>query len=104
RPRGTRGAARRGAALGGLALRDAAAATHALARPQHLHGVGDDLGGVLVRAVLVLPLARLQAALDVDLRALLEVFARDLRELAEEGHAVPLGLLLLLARLVLPRL
>src|SRR6185503_780709 len=58
----------------------------------------------LVRAVLVLPLARLQAPLDVDLRALLEVLARDLGELAEEGDPVPFRLLLLLPRLVLPLL
>jgi hypothetical protein len=75
-------------------------ASHAGA--EHLHAVGHDLGGVLVGAVLVLPLARLQAPLDVHLRALFQVLARDLGELPEEGDAVPLGLLLLLAVLVLP--
>src|SRR3982750_1936697 len=45
-------------------------------RAEHLHRVGDDLGRVAVLAFLVLPLARADAALDVDLRALLEVFAR----------------------------
>ena len=49
-------------------------------RRQH-HAVGDDLGGVLVLTVLVLPLSGLQAALNVDLAALLEVLARDLGEL-----------------------
>src|SRR5690348_13776972 len=49
-PGRARRAARR-TSLGGLALRDAgAAAAHALARAQHLHGVGHDLGGVLVGA------------------------------------------------------
>ncbi len=42
-----------------------------------------------------LPLAGLQAPLDVHLAALLEVFAGDLGQLAEEGDAVPFGLLLL---------
>ena len=51
----------------------------ALARgaAQHLHLAGDDLGGVAVVAALVLPLARAQAALDVHLRALTQIFAGD---------------------------
>src|SRR5262245_46007933 len=76
----------------------------ALAPSQHLHGVAADFGAVAVLAgLLVLPLARAQAALDVHLRAFLEVLAGDFRQAAEEGNAVPLGLLLhLAARLVLP--
>jgi hypothetical protein len=106
---GRRGLARRGRALRRAAARIAIAhvgrvAAHALARAQHLHGVGHDLGGVLVLAVLVLPLARLEAPFHVDLGALLQVLAGDLGQLAEEGHAVPLGLFLLVAVLVLPRL
>src|SRR5687768_2464896 len=81
-----------------------AAATAAAAAAQHLHAVRDDLGGVLVLAFLVLPLAGADAALDVDRRAFLEVLAGDLRELAEEGDAVPLGVLLRFSRLVLPLL
>src|SRR6266850_6804080 len=61
------------------------------ARAEHLHGVGDDLRAVAVLAFLVLPLARADAALDVHLRALLQIFARDLRKPAEEGDSVPLG-------------
>src|SRR5262245_12385662 len=78
---------------------------HPRAAAEHLHALGDDLGGVALLAFLVLPLARAQGPLDVDLRALLQVFARDLGEAVEEHHAVPLGALLLLpARLVLPLL
>src|SRR5258708_25150169 len=88
--RGARAARLLGAAGFGCA---AASRAHALARAQHLHLVGDDLRHVLVLALLVLPLARLHASLDVDLRALLQVLAGDLGELAEERHAVPLRLL-----------
>ncbi len=45
-------------------------ATAARAAAEHLHLVGVDLGRVAVAAFLVLPLARAQLALDVDLRAL----------------------------------
>ncbi len=81
-------------------------ATHATATTaQHLHVVADDLGGVTVVALLILPLARAQTALDVDLRALAQVLARDFGQAAEEGDAVPLGLLLhLTGLLVLPAL
>src|SRR6266850_1294252 len=65
--------------------------TRSGARAEHLHGVGDDLRAVAVLAFLVLPLARADAALDVHLRALLQIFARDLRKPAEEGDSVPLG-------------
>src|SRR5690606_25285021 len=52
---------------------------------------------------LVLPLAGLQAALDVDRTALLQVFARDLGQAVVEHHAVPFGFFAALARgLVLP--
>src|SRR6185436_10439766 len=75
----------------------------ALAPAEHLHHVAADLGRVAVLAVLVLPLARAQAALDVDLRALFQVFAGDLGETAEEGDAMPLRRFLFLAtRLVFP--
>src|SRR5438552_17771744 len=62
-----------GLALGGLRLgaraRRLARLAGAGARPQHLHDVAADLGRVAVLPLLVLPLARAQAALDVDLRA-----------------------------------
>jgi hypothetical protein len=41
---------------------------HAFAAAEHLHLLGDDLGGELLGAVLVGPLARLQATFDVDRR------------------------------------
>src|SRR5687767_9038633 len=83
----------------GLGARLAAA----LAAAEHLHHVGADLGGVAVLTLLVLPLARAQAAFDVDLRALLEVFAGDGRQLAEERDPVPFGRLFhFAALLVLP--
>ena len=57
-----------------------------------------DLGRVVLDAVLVVPFARLQRALDVDLRALLQVLLGDLAEpLVEDHDAVPLGLFLALA-------
>ena len=75
---------------------------HAAARAEHLHAISNDLGGVLLVTILVLPLARLQAAFDVDLAALLEILAGDLGQAPEEGHAMPLGALLLRAGFVLP--
>src|SRR6056297_3958696 len=47
---------------------------------EHLHFIGDDFSGIAILTVLALPLARLQPAFDVDLAALLEVFAGDLAE------------------------
>src|SRR5208282_3531742 len=65
-----------------------------------------DFGRVAVIAALVLPLARLQLALEIDLRALLAILLGDLAEVLVEDHdVVPLGLLLALARgLVAPGL
>src|SRR5205085_807446 len=77
--------------------------TPALPRPEHLHLAGDDVGGVALLAVLLV-LAVLDPALDVDLRSLLQVFAGNLAEAPIQRDAMPLGLLLLLAVLVLPRL
>src|SRR5262245_6818022 len=63
-----------------------------------------DFGRVAILAGLVLPFARLKLALDVNLRALLQILLGDAREvLVEDHHAVPLGLLAPLAgRLVAP--
>src|SRR3954454_17310750 len=73
------------------------------ARAEHLHRIGHDLGAVAVLALLVLPLARADAPLDIDLRALLQVLARDFGQATEESNAVPFGCLLhFSARLVLP--
>src|SRR5919109_1003892 len=70
------------------------------ATPEHLQVIPDDLGRVALVALLVLPLAGAQAPLDVDLRALAQVLAGDLREAAEQRHPMPLGALLLLAGLL----
>src|SRR5579863_860207 len=67
---------------------------------EHLQLVADDLGRVTVIPLLVLPLARAQAALDIHLRSLLQVLGGDLCQASEERHAVPLGALLLLAALL----
>src|SRR5262249_3990011 len=63
-----------------------------------------DFGRVAVLAGLVGPFARLKLALDVHLRALLQILLGDLGEvLVEDHHAVPFGLLAPLAgRLVAP--
>src|SRR5665213_2308788 len=64
----------------------AAAAITVLAAVQELHVVGIDLGLVaLGPRVLVVPRAGLEAALDVDHAALLEVLAAELGELAVAG-------------------
>src|SRR5471032_2676595 len=75
----------------------AAAFTHALTAAQHLHLLGDDVGRVLFDAVLVGVFAGLQTAFDVDRRAFFQVLADDFSQAAEEGDAVPLGQLFLLA-------
>ncbi len=54
-------------------IRVVCASAIALARPQHLHLFSHDLRAVLLRARLVGPLARADAALDIDLGALLQV-------------------------------
>src|SRR4029077_1827779 len=92
------------AAPGGGASGSAAGARPAAAA-EHLHLVADDLGGVALVALLVLPLARAQTAFDVNLRALAQVLGGDLRQAPEKRHAMPLGALLLLpAGLVAPAL
>src|SRR5262249_17879522 len=56
------------------------------------------LGGVLVLARLILPFARLQLALEIDLRALLQILlGHPAKPLVEDDHAVPFGLLAALA-------
>src|SRR3954464_15141842 len=101
---------RRCGRLGGAARSGLAAVGHfgawlaaTFAPSEHLHDVGANLGAVAILAVLVLPLARAQAALDIHLRAFLQVFAGDFGQAPEERDAVPFGgFLHLAARLVLP--
>src|SRR5690606_5288643 len=64
---------------------------------EHLHLVGDDVGVVALHAIIAGVVAVADATLDVDLRALAQVLLHDLGQLAEENHAVPLGLLLRVA-------
>src|SRR5260221_12544513 len=56
----------------------------AFAAAEHLHHVPPDLGRVAVLAFLFLPFSRAQAALDIDLRALLQILPRPPGEAAEE--------------------
>ena len=57
-----------------------------------------DLGGVLVVAFLILPLAGLELAFDVDLATALQVAFRHVGQtLVKNHHAMPFGLLALLA-------
>src|SRR5690606_11989668 len=84
-----------------LALLRAALAPAVTASAEHLHLVGDDVGVVALLAVVAGVLAVADPALDVHLRTLAQVLGRDLAELAEEGHAVPLGLFLGVAVAVL---
>jgi len=76
-----------------------------LTATQHLHdtreAIDQHFGGIAFLTALILPLAGLQFAFNVDLRALLQVFASDLGELAHEHHAVPLDSLFLLAGLLI---
>src|ERR1700719_5205295 len=86
------------AALGASASASARSGT--AAAPEHLQLVTEDLGRVARVALLVLPLAGAQAPLDVDLRALAQVFTGDFGQPAKERDPVPLGTLLLLAALL----
>ena len=72
------------------------------AAAEHLHVVGDDLGAVMGLAFLFVG-AGAQAALDINLRTFLQVFAGDFRQAVIEGDAVPLGAFLLLAALQIGR-
>jgi hypothetical protein len=65
------------------------AAGIAVGRVEHLHFVGDDLGGINVLSVLVLPLAGLDATLDVNFAALAQILAYHFGQAREEHNAVP---------------
>src|SRR5882724_4155169 len=102
---GARSRPRSGPTRATAGAHSASATTSATAAAQHLHVVAHDLGGVALGALLVLPLASAQAALNIDLRAFLQVLGSDLAQPAKKNHAMPLGALLLLAALlVLPAL
>src|SRR4029450_12997979 len=85
---------------GGTAVHPAAAA----ATTEQRDAVGLDLGRVALVAVLVVPLAGLKTAFDVNLFTLREVFLKAFGGLAPEHDAVPLGLFLPLVVAVVPHL
>ncbi|SAQ07411.1 Uncharacterised protein [Klebsiella oxytoca] len=61
---------------------------------QHLQGAvlpDQHLGDIAGDPGIVLPVAGTQLALDVDLRAFTQVFARHFRELAEYDNTMPFG-------------
>jgi len=91
-------------AVAAIIHRCAAAATPTITPAiEHLHLIGDDFGGVAILTVLALPFSSLNTALDIDLAALLQVFAGDFAEPIEQHDPMPLGLFLRLAGLlVLP--
>src|SRR6185437_1179199 len=66
---------------------------------------GDNFGHIFfLSAGLIVPGAGLQAAFDIDLAALLQIFSGDLRQPLPEHNVVPLGAVLPLAALVLETL
>ena len=80
-----------------------AATATAVTATEELHVVSDHFGGIDVLAFLVLPLAGLQAALDIDWAAFFQVLAGDLGQAVVEHHPVPFGFLdLVAAVLVFP--
>ena len=75
----------------------------ALFRVDQLHVIGDDLGYIMVDAVLIGPFTGLQPALDIELGALVTKLAHDFGEPAEGDDAVPVCMFaLFLRRLVCP--
>src|SRR6476660_10284810 len=64
----------------------AAAALSVAAPAQELDVLGDDLDGLALRAVLRLPLAPVEAAVDADRAALGEVLRTALALVAPDGH------------------
>src|SRR5262249_57414289 len=92
--------ARRRAAETPALVRAHAAATAAAVEhgERRVEALQHHLGRVALDVVLVGPLARLQLALEIDLRAFLQILLGDPAEaLAEDHHPVPLGLFLALA-------
>src|SRR6185369_9206692 len=88
-------------------LLEAASTAGTAARSTEQHQfIGDHFGHIfLLTARFVVPRTRLQSSLDINLVALLQVFARDLRQSLPQDDVVPLGCLLPLAtRLVLVRI
>src|SRR5262249_50286593 len=91
--RGRRRTGRHELAAAGLAVAAAA---------EDLDGLGDDLDGLALPAVLGLPLAPVEAPVDRDGAALREVLRATVCLVAEDGDAEVVGLVDPLARLVAP--
>src|SRR5580698_780298 len=93
-----------GAEIAATTARAGAAAGPVEQRKLAAKALQHHFGRVAVLARLILPFARLQRALDENLRALLEILLGDPAQiLIEDDDAMPLGLFLALARgLVLP--
>ena len=97
RPAGAEGAA---ALVAGERTASSAATTieHGQRRVEALQ---DDFGRIFVLTVLVLPLPGLERAFDINLRTLLQILLRDLaKPFIEDDDAMPLGLLLALASIL----
>src|SRR4029077_20151981 len=99
----------RGAEVARVVVAELAAAAASAARTvehgeRRVEALQHHLGRILLDPLLIGPLARLQLAFEVNLRAFLEILLGDLGEtLVEDHHAVPLGLFLAFAgRLVAP--
>src|SRR5262245_32203021 len=90
--------ARRGAGGAGIILIGATVAVGPIAGPVEqdklrIEGLQHYFGGILVLARLVLPFARLQGALEIDLRALLQIFLSDpAQAFVEDRNAMPFDL------------
>src|SRR4030042_1700123 len=67
---------------------------------QHLHGIGDDVGGVELHPVLFVGPV-LNSTLKINLFPLSEVLTADFRQFAPGRHPVPVGTLLHVALAVL---
>ena len=68
---------------------------------QHQHLFADDLGGVTVFTIPVLPFPGLELPLDVHCLSLCQVFSGNFRQPSPEGDIVPLGPLFPFSSLVL---
>ena len=86
--------ARRRRAAVTIVIASAGVATHALTAAKHFHVISPNLSGILFNAVFIAIFARFQVAFDVDLRAFFQVLPGDFSDSAEEGNAMPFGLLL----------
>src|SRR5664279_5291580 len=73
----------------------------ASASAEHQHFLADDLGGVAVFSVPVLPFAGLQAAFDADGFTFCKVFASYFREACPQRNVVPFRLFFPFATFVL---